>query len=140
MKKILLICIGLSAMLSAEFTRDANGIVTDSSTGLVWQDDSIGTTTTWQNAIDRCEALSLGGHEDWRMPNIRELTSLVDDTKSEPSIDDVFESTASNYYWSSTSDASGSNAAWRVTFSSGHQYYYGVKSSSYYVRCVRAGE
>ncbi|MEA1954127.1 MAG: DUF1566 domain-containing protein [Campylobacterota bacterium] len=139
MRTILLILVGLSSMLSAEFTRDANGIVTDSSTGLVWQDDAIGSTTTWENAIDRCEALSLGGHDDWRLPNLRELTSLIDNTKYDPSINMIFQNTASSYYWSSTSYASSSNYAWVVYFYSGGQYY-GYKARSYYVRCVVAGQ
>lgn len=139
MRTILLILIGLSSMLSAEFTRDANGIVTDSSTGLVWQDDAVGGSTTWQGAIDRCETLNLGGHEDWRLPNLKELTSLVDVTKFIPSIDDIFESTVSLYYWSSTTYANGSDNAWNVLFSNGRQGNSGKNGVSY-VRCVRAGQ
>ena len=139
MKKILLICIGLSAMLSAEFTRDANGIVTDSTTGLVWQDDAIGNSMTWESAITHCEGLSLGGHEDWRLPNIKELTSLVEDTKSYPSIDDIFESKVSSFYWSSTTNADNSANAWYVLFRRGGRHH-STKDDNSYVRCVRAGE
>ena len=61
-------------------------VLTDNATGLMWQDDATGSQTTWQDAIDRCEALSLGVFEDWRFPNVNELTSLVDDTKYTPSM------------------------------------------------------
>ncbi|MBU1667443.1 DUF1566 domain-containing protein [bacterium] len=139
MRTILLIMIGLSSLLTADFTRDANGIVTDSTTGLAWQDDSIGSQMNWQSAIDNCEALTLGGHEDWRLPNLNELTSLVDDREYNPSIDDVFQNTASNYYWSSTTYANYSYYAWCVYFSSGLQGN-SYKSHNNYVRCVRAGQ
>ena len=139
MKQILLIMIGLSSLVSADFTRDTNAIVTDSSTSLQWQDTTVGTRVTWQDAIERCENLSLGGHEDWRLPNLNELTSLVDDLKYDAAISNVFENIASNYYWSSTSHAYSSNYAWIVNFKSGYQFN-GIKSHSRYVRCVRAGQ
>ncbi|MDQ7046781.1 MAG: hypothetical protein Q9M39_03875 [Sulfurovum sp.] len=61
MKQILLITLGLSSMLFADFTKTSN-IVTDNSTTLQWQDDAIGSTMTWGNAITHCEDLSLDGH------------------------------------------------------------------------------
>lgn len=140
MKTILFIMIGLSTILSADFTRDANGIVTDKSTGLVWQDDAIGSLTTWQNSIEQCENLSLGGHADWRLPNLNELTSLVDDRKYRPSINDVFQNTESlYYYWSSTTHAYRNSRAWSVDFDSGLQNY-SSKDYDYFVRCVRDGQ
>ena len=139
MRAILLIMIGLSSMLSADFTRDANGIVTDNTTGLAWQDNAIGSPATWQEAINRCEALSLGGEDDWRLPNLNELNSLVDDTKYNPIIDDVFQDyTASNIYWSSTTPAVGHIYVWTVDLSSGNQNV-NDKNLNCYVRCVRAG-
>jgi len=139
MKQILLIMIGLSRLLSADFSRDTNGIVIDNTTGLEWQDDAIGAKVTWQNSIDICDELILGGHEDWRLPNLNELTSLVDDTQYNPSIDSVLKNTASNYYWSSSTPANNSYTAWIVNFKSGYQRYYN-KNSNYFVRCVRAGQ
>jgi len=131
----------LSAIAYASFNKEGN-IVTDSSTGLQWQDDAIGTTVTmeWTNAITHCEDLELDGHGDWRLPNLAELTSLVDDTRVDPSIDSsVFDHTASNGYWSSTTDAGNSDYAWFVGFGSGYQSG-NYKTYSFYVRCVRAGQ
>jgi hypothetical protein len=129
----------LTASASAGLSKSGN-IVTDSVTKLQWQDDTTGSTMTWRAAIDHCEGLTLDSHTDWRLPNLRELTSIVDDTNSVPSIDTTaFEHTASNYYWSSTTYAGHTSDAWNVLFGSGGQYYYG-KSSSLYVRCVRAGQ
>jgi len=139
MKQILLITLGLSVALFADFTKSGN-IVTDNTTRLQWQDDAIGSGMTWTAAIEHCEDLSLDGHSDWRLPNLRELTSIVDDTKRNPIIDNaVFQNTASNNYWSSTTYAGYFGDAWYVGFNSGFQKHY-RKTYSYFVRCVRAGQ
>jgi len=70
MKKILLITTGLSLGLMADANRfsrdDTTQIVTDTTTGLQWQDDANASSLTkkWTEAIDYCEALTLGGHDD----------------------------------------------------------------------------
>jgi len=132
--------IGLSVSLMADFTRDGTtGIVTDSVTGLQWQDDATPSMMTWQDAIDYCEALSLGGNNDWRLPNMNELTSLVDDTVYNPSISNVFQHTVSSDYWSSTTIAGGTSYAWIVDFGDGDQNG-DDKTGNNFVRCVRAGQ
>jgi len=135
--------IGLSVGLMADFTRDAaTGIVTDNKTGLQWQDNEVGSTASWQGAIDRCEALELGGYSDWRLPNINELKSIVDRSKINPAIKDGFEHTASGYYgyyWSSTTYEHDTRYAWTVYFSRSKVYHI-HKNNNRYVRCVRAGE
>ena len=139
MKQILLITLGLSVALLADFTKSGN-IVTDNTTKLQWQDDAIGSTMTWAVAIEHCENLSLDGHSDWRLPNLSELSSILDDTRYNPSIDNtVFQNTASYFYWSSTTDAGYSSNAWNVYFYVGFQNS-NAKTYSSYVRCVRAGQ
>ncbi|MBU1684612.1 DUF1566 domain-containing protein [Patescibacteria group bacterium] len=133
--------IGLSGFLSADFTKVAD-IVTDSKTGLQWQDnnETNSTTHTWQDAIDHCEALGLDGHDDWRLPNINELQSLVDKSKSNSAVKgDTFEYVRSSFYWSSTTVLGYEDNAWGVDFSNGGDDW-GNKSHSPYVRCVRAGQ
>jgi hypothetical protein len=122
----------------------SNGVVSDNATNLEWQDDysdNGGTIkqSSWSDAISYCETLSLDSKNDWRLPNLNELTSLVDYTKFNPSIDVIFQNTYSNYYWSSTSLSGSNGNAWIVYFYSGLQSY-GHKNSSTYVRCVRAGQ
>ena len=101
--------------------------VTDNCTGLMWQQDTAdigndGTITDaddvrlWCDAITYCEELTFGAgnHTDWRLPNVRELHSLVDFSRESPAIDtDFFAATAggNRAYWSSTSIAS-SNGDW----------------------------
>ena len=147
MKAILLIMIGLSSLSMAEetprFTK-ADGVVTDSKTTLEWQDDYSDNgdsvkSANWTDAIDYCETLSLNSQTDWRLPNKKELLSIVNYDTYNPSINSVFQKNTSNDYWSSTTDASYTNYAWYVNFSYG--YTYGNAKSGYNsVRCVRAGE
>ncbi|MFT5661094.1 MAG: hypothetical protein ACI9TV_001740 [Sulfurimonas sp.] len=137
MKAILLILITFS-LSYAGFTR-SNDMVTDSTTSLVWQDDVTPTTMSWQNAIDYCEASTLGSQSDWRLPNINELTSIVKDTDSHTSISNVFGNTTSNHYWSSTTKASDIGRAWWVSFDFGYDSS-DDKTDRNYVRCVRGGQ
>ena len=62
--------------------------VLDNSTKLLWTKDvnPSGITMTWNAALDYCEALSLGGFSDWRMPNAVELFSLVDYANHDPAL------------------------------------------------------
>ena len=130
--------------MAGSFSRNANGVVTDSRTNLEWQDDYSDNSnnikkTTWQSVIDYCEDLNLDSKSDWRLPNLNELTSLVDDTRSNPSINSSFQNTNSYYYWSSTSFSSNNDTAWIVLFVDGLQSN-STKDSNLYVRCVRAGQ
>ena len=137
MKIILLIMIGLS-ILNADFTRSGD-VVTDNTTKLEWQDNEVGSSSNWEGAIQRCEDLSLGGNSDWRLPNIIELISIVDDTNFNPSINIVFQNTTFYHYWSSTTYASLPYNAWGIYFSTALQNNYN-KLNYNYVRCVRAGQ
>ncbi len=150
MKKILLVLIGVSVLALADMSRDATGIVTDSVTTLQWQDDysdngDVIKIANWRGAINYCEnELSLGGHNDWRLPNKNELLSIVDYNEYNHSINkDVFQNTSSYYYWSywsSTTNADDTSRAWYVNFSGGRSYYYDGKTANNYVRCVRSGQ
>ncbi len=134
---VMLFCVG--DVFAAPFTDNGDGTVTDSKTGLVWQQGEPG-YMTWGSALSYCEGLSLGGNIDWRLPNIKELESIIDDSRYHPAIDTTFFPAAlSSYYWSSTTIAGIPVNAWSVYFSSGYVYYYG-KYNYYYVRCVRGGQ
>jgi hypothetical protein len=84
---------------------NGNGTVTDTRTGLTWEQktDDGGPRDkdnryTWKEAMDYCEDLDLGGHTDWRLPTIKELSALVDLSRCIPSIDtSVFSNTSVNY-------------------------------------------
>lgn len=138
MKNIILFLavFGFSA-LYASFIKDGD-IITDSSTGLIWEDNSsVETTTyTWSDAIDYCENLELGSYTDWRLPNINELLSIVDYTENSPALDSTFKFGLSDDYWTSTTYNDNTSGAWRVDFTKGLDYF-SLKTNSNYVRCVR---
>ena len=126
-----------TSVANADFTKDGD-IVKDSVTKLEWQDDNITDTMEWQEAIEYCESLELGGYSDWRLPNINELKTIIDRSRYNPAIISAFEHTISNYYWSSTANEGGHEYAWVVSFYYGYVYD-DYKGNDAYVRCVRDG-
>ncbi|WP_164885304.1 DUF1566 domain-containing protein [Geovibrio thiophilus] len=114
-------------------------IVTDTVTGLHWQDNADVETVQrdWQGAIDYCDALELGDYDDWRLPVGKELMSIVDHTRNVPALDPIFENINPDpymQYWSSTDYST--NDALRVSFWSGVESSFD-KTSALFVRCVR---
>jgi hypothetical protein len=130
---------------ATHFTNNGNGTVTDNYTGLVWQSAVSRETYTWEEALACVNALNAAGGyagmTDWRLPNIRELFSLVDTAKMAPCIDSsVFDFTPLSPYtepathedpgaiWSSTSmfrSPPGVSQAWDL-----HDLYSGIVSYS----------
>lgn len=138
-KSLIIVLLSLCITLNAQIV-STNGIATDSATGLVWQDDSEAKTNKkeWKSAKAYCENLTLGGYNDWRLPNVFELSTLLDNTKSkEPYVVDGIKYIDSFYYWSSTIYTELISHAWDVDFYYGHDNAYN-KTNNYYVRCVRA--
>ncbi|MCP3927663.1 MAG: DUF1566 domain-containing protein [Bacteroidetes bacterium] len=101
-----------------------NGTISDNATGLMWQQADDGTTRDWKDALSYAENLSLGGHSDWRLPNAKELQSIVDytrcpDVTNSAAIDPLFSATTFNdpggnpgqygHYWTGTSHMDGPN-------------------------------
>lgn len=132
------------------FDRDAiQEIVTDITTGLIWQDNMDAKTITknWNNAIGYCDNLSLAGYTDWRLPNKNELSYITDYSHIDSSLNVAFINVPSDnyryfgsYYWSSTSYAGGTGNAWLVDAYRGTMSNFYGKSNNYYVRCVRGGQ
>ncbi len=117
-----------------DFTDNNDGTVTDNSTGLMWTQwdseyfaagDNNDGALNWEQALEWAENLEYAGHSDWRLPNAKELHSIVDytrspDTTGSAAIDPVFftavitdEGGSANYpfYWTSSTHASTRNGA-----------------------------
>lgn len=125
---------------AGDYAAHGDGTVTDNSTGLMWQQQDDNQQRNWEDALEYCENLVLAGHADWRLPNIREIESITDDTRSNPAIDSaVFPGTKSSRYRSSSTSSNRPDNAWSVNFGNG-DVNSNFKSNSYYVRCVRGGE
>lgn len=125
-----------STSVAAQFLDNADGTVTDLGTGLIWQKQDDNTKRIWQGALSFCESLTLGGSSDWRLPNIKEIGSIVDYTTITPAIDSRVFVSASDLYWSATTVAEDTTGAWTMGFQSGIESYIS-KASPAYVRCIR---
>ena len=129
---------------------NSNTEVKDTQTGLIWQRCSLGQTWSgtsctgtaatynWTNALQTAKNMGNG----WRVPNIKELDSLIEQACYSPSINETyFPNTVNSYYWSSSPVAFNSNYAWIIFFSFGNDsYYYYDKNANFYVRLVRSGQ
>jgi len=99
-----------------------------------------GDGTDTDDFIDALNDAHFGGYSDWRMPNRKELRSIVDYELFKPAINTFyFPNTLASYYWSSTPYAGYPNYAWSMHFYYGYDYWY-YKSYNYYVRAVRGGQ
>ena len=129
-----------------------NGTVTDTRTGLMWDRCARGlsglgcatgtaSTFTWQAALDAAATIgAYKGFSDWRLPNIKELRSLVEECRISPAINEFdFPNSPASFFWSGSPDAGGAPNAWLVEFNSGGAYM-GGRSFAYHVRLVRAGQ
>ena len=153
----------IQAGATLSYTDNGDGTITDNNTGLMWEkksdDGSIhdrDTTYTWDDAFAvHVAGLNagggFGGYTDWRLPDAKELQSIVDYERVNPSIDPAFNTgcapactvttcscTGSSYYWSSTSVAFNLLNAWRVFFNGGTVSALN-KSNVTFVRAVRGG-
>lgn len=124
----------------SDFVDNGNGTVSDTSTGLMWQQETPDIPMTWKQALSYCESLHLAGYKDWRLPSKKELRSLVDYSQYKPAIDThYFQDTLSIFYWSSTTNADSTDAAWGEHFSDGYDYS-SYKDVYNYLRAVRGGQ
>ncbi len=121
------------------FRDNGDGTVTDLRTGLMWQRDAAPDPLTWDQAADYVKSLRLAGHNDWRLPAIREIRSLNDESRVRPSIDTrAFPGVGPDLYWSSTTQFRRPANAWTVDFTFGIVSYNG-KDEALRVRAVRQG-
>jgi len=98
------------------FVDNGNDTISDLSTGLIWQKNDSGVSQSWQQALAYVETLYLADYSNWRLPNSKELQSIVDYTRSpettaSPAINPIFNSTQITvedgsldypFYWAST--------------------------------------
>jgi hypothetical protein len=128
---------------TAQFTDNGDETVTDNLTGLMWAENANPDgAKTWADALTYCNDLSLGGYDDWRLPNLNELRSPFDPTLSAPYLPagHPFDGVQSDSYWSSTTGREGwTTYAWYVWLANG---YVGLatKTSTNYVWPVRGGQ
>jgi hypothetical protein len=114
-----------------DFRNNGNGTISDLATGLMWMEGDNGEALLWENALDYAERYEYAGYNDWRLPDVKELHSIVDYSRSpsateSAAIDPLFRCTPVTneagmpdyaQYWTNTTHAnwtasSGRNAAY----------------------------
>ncbi len=160
------------------YQNNGDGTITDLNTGLMWEQkirDAVGaeglhdvnrmfpwdsaapTIWDWLEEVNTEGGTGLAGFNDWRIPNVKELQSIIDYGTSNPTVDMAFNNnpgllatcgvadcslTASAIYWTSTTYAVSTAGAWNVNFFDGDVNKIdvgGLKSVSNRVRAVRGG-
>jgi len=118
-----------------DFHDNNDGTVSDRASGLMWSKSDSGEGMNWQAALAWVQKKNAGkflGHDDWRLPSVKELESIVDysrspETTHSPAIDPLFNCTSFTneahqteypFYWSATTHAGflGGSAAMYVAF------------------------
>ncbi|MCP3956143.1 MAG: DUF1566 domain-containing protein [Desulfobacterales bacterium] len=136
---------------TSRFSDHGNGTVTDTQTELMWakcaeglRDSACSTGSasghTWKAALDLADSSELAGHDDWRLPNIKELLSIVEERCATPAINlSVFPNTPAMYFWSASPNANNTSNAWYVDFSYGYSNG-SSRDGGRRVRLVRSGQ
>lgn len=120
-------------------TRDTPVLVHDTTTNLIWTaaDSITSDRVNHTRATEAASSLRYMGADDWRLPTIHELLSIVDYGRHEPAIDTAAFRCHSRTYWSSSPFAGDSVGAWIVDFRLGDTVVYGRGSDDSFVRAVR---
>lgn len=134
------------------YTHDDETVL-DRFTALQWQRDFV--QHTWQDALLYCDGLELGGHDDWHLPNEKELASLFHFGKPTPHLSELLNSTNPHVFWSSSpkfeaictadcgpsgSYVSGTVSAYQIDFATRQAPFADARitgGTSALVRCVR---
>lgn len=128
------LCVRGEKLVRNDIANNLDGTASDIGTGLMWQYPLRKETSRWEDAIKYCEGLELNGFSDWRLPNIRELSSV-----SNPAVKATHDKVDARIYysdglWSSTT--SGGSYAFTVEHPDGN-----IKTTSknlgVYSACVR---
>jgi hypothetical protein len=116
----------------------ANGTARDVRTGLVWQVTPLPTVLLFDEATAACAALVLGGFSTgWRLPHVRELLSLIDESREQtPLLPAIFAAGPAPLFWSSTTRTP-SNASYSVDFTTSNISPRAVATETLSARCVR---
>lgn len=135
--------------ITTGFSRDNRlEVVRDNIYKLMWQDGDLPLyRMAYDEAIHYCENLNFAGFDDWRLPTVKELLSITDDSIS-PTINKAFQNVAyemsdrgkkmyGKYCSSTKKAANGSSAVWAVDFDYSKGGLYGISNNRLFVRCVR---
>jgi len=138
----------------SRFTDNKDGTVTDNLTKIIWlKNTNCFGMLDWQSAISAAKSLEEGecgpdpdfilsdgsSPGDWRLPTMKELCTLIDFSRRDPSLPDghMFSETPAGYHWSATTLEHYPEQAWIVYFESGTTCYENVKNRAGHIWPVR---
>ena len=124
--------------------RQGSAVITDRSTGLMWQQSGSEEALDYEAALEYVRQLNqdeVAGFTDWRLPTLEEAMSLMEPLPSEKSLflDRSFDA-KQNWIWTTDNKGEGNHPqmdAWVVSFASGSCLVGRMMSFDAYVRCVR---
>ena len=139
--KIVLLVFLINVGVFADYERE-NDTLIESKYHLQWQ-DTTAKRALWQEAVDICENSDFGGYNDWRLPNIQELRTIVDRYKQGLSIVEDFTNLdnlpdVEFKHWSSTTKVTNKANAYHINFMNGTVSDSVKYTNNHYVRCVRS--
>ena len=134
----------------SRYTLNTNGTAVDKKTGLTWMRCMLGQTWnhstceghaqgySWQGALQAAKSTVFAGLNDWRLPNIKELQSLIENRCSDPKINITAFPATDGFLWSSSSSSDLTFNAWFMIFSEEISGTF-AKENSLAVQLVRGG-
>ncbi len=132
--------VNLPEVIPNHFSDNNNGTTIDNLTNLVWQKSPTSDSLTWEEALSYSDTLTFAGINNWRLPNIKELQSINDESLINPSINTVsFSVNSANKYWSSSSLPNQTSKAWYLNTQFGITTY-DDKTNKHPLICVSDNE
>ncbi len=131
MRKVLLSLLILSSL-------SAKDVIFDTSTSLLWQDaqDNKNLSITYKEAQEYCSNLVIAEYNDFRIPTLRELQTIIDYSNYKPAILNGFNYAPNETFWTSTPFANDKEYVWSINFKKGDR---NTRAKHYdrYIRCVQ---
>ncbi len=124
--------------MSCALSMAADSVYVDAKMGLMWQDSpaTANLKGDWEEAMDYCKRLELEGYNDWRLPKVKELYTLIDPNREDPAAIEHIRFVDSEDYWSASECVADLSDAWLVYFEDGVVNHYS-KTRDRHIRCVR---
>jgi hypothetical protein len=136
----------------SRFTDNGDGTILDIGTNLMWQKCIVGATGVnclatngtgydWQGALNEAQTSNFAGYNDWRVPNIKEIASIIEHRCKNPALNsNYFPNTPNNFEWSSTPSAANALRTWNMVMADGFTNQVGSRNAFGFVRLVRTGQ
>jgi len=120
------------------YSLSAKDVIYDTTTHLLWQDAPINgdASVTYKEASNYCKFLQIGKYNNFRMPTLFELQTLVDYKNYKPAILDGFKYVADTTYWTSTPFADADDEVWTINFEKGSRSTKAIYYDRHF-RCVQ---